>query len=90
MTVRTTISLPDDLVEEIDQIAGPRGRSGFLAQAARNEVKRQRLRRALDRARGIMVGRPGWQSGDEILQRVSRLRSDDRDLPAPRGVPDRG
>jgi len=79
MTTRTTISLPDDLMSGIDALVGPRGRSGFLARAARNELKRERLRQALDAARGAMTGTPGQRSGDEILQFVDRLRSDDRD-----------
>jgi hypothetical protein len=79
MTTRTTITLPDTLMSDIDQLVGPRGRSGFLARAARNELKREQLRRALDTARGAMVGTAGWRSGDEIIQFVDGLRSDDRD-----------
>jgi hypothetical protein len=79
MTTRTTITLPDTLMSDIDQLVGPRGRSGFLARAARNELKREQLRRALDTARGAMVGTPGWRSADEIIQFVDGLRSEDRD-----------
>jgi len=79
MTTRTTITLPDALMSDIDRLAGPRGRSGFLARAARNELKREQLRIALDAARGALVGVPGWRSGDEIVQFVDGLRSDDRD-----------
>jgi hypothetical protein len=80
MTTRTTITLPDRLMSDIDELVGPRGRSGFLARAARNELKRERLGRALDAARGAMAGTPGWRSPDEIIQFVDGLRSDDRDL----------
>ena len=79
MTARTTITLPDGLLSDIDALVGPRGRSSFLVRAARNELKRERLRSALDAARGAMVGTPGWRSGDEIIQFVDGLRSDDRD-----------
>lgn len=79
MTTRTTISLPDDLVSDIDQLVGPRGRSGFIARAAEHELKRERLRLALDAARGAMVGTPGWRSDDDVIRFVDRLRSDDRD-----------
>ena len=79
MTTRTTISLPDDLVSDIDRLVGPRGRSGFLARAAQHELKRERLRLALDAARGAMVGTPGWRSDDDVIQFVDRLRSNDRD-----------
>lgn len=79
MTTRTTISLPDTLMSEIDRLVGPRGRSAFLARAAQNELKREQLRMALDAARGVMVGTPGWRSADEIVQFVDGLRSEDRD-----------
>ena len=77
--MRARISLPDTLMSNIDRLVGPRGRSGFLARAAQNELKRERLRAALDAARGAMVGTPGWRSGDEIIRFVDELRSDDRD-----------
>jgi len=42
-TKRTHIVLPGELVREINEIAGPRGRSAFLADLARREAKRRRL-----------------------------------------------
>ena len=40
---RAHVVLPEDLVREIDKIAGSRGRSAFLADLARREIKRQQL-----------------------------------------------
>lgn len=40
---RAHVLLPEDLVREIDRLVGPRGRSAFLVETARNEVRRQRL-----------------------------------------------
>jgi hypothetical protein len=42
-TKRAHIVLPEDLVREIDKIAGSRGRSAFLADLAGREIKRQQL-----------------------------------------------
>jgi hypothetical protein len=42
-TVRAHIVLPEKLAREIDQIAGPRGRSAFLVAMAEKEVKRRKL-----------------------------------------------
>jgi len=42
-TKRAHVVLPEDLVREIDKIAGSRGRSAFLADLARREIKRRRL-----------------------------------------------
>ncbi|MBI2763920.1 MAG: hypothetical protein HYX54_09270 [Chloroflexi bacterium] len=83
MTTRTTISLPDSLMSEIDNLVGPRGRSAFLARAARSELQRQRLRGALATARGALVDTPEWRSGEEIVRFVDALRSVDRDPWAP-------
>lgn len=35
--------LPADLVREIDALVGPRGRSAFIVETARNEVRRKKL-----------------------------------------------
>ncbi len=42
-TKRAHIILPMDIVKEIDEIAGSRGRSAFLVDLARREIKRRRL-----------------------------------------------
>lgn len=45
---RAHILLPQDLVREIDSIVGPRGRSAFLAETAREEVRRRKLLQFLE------------------------------------------
>lgn len=47
-TKRAHILLPQDLVREIDSIVGPRGRSAFLVQTAREAVQRRKLLRFLE------------------------------------------
>ena len=42
-TRRAHVWLPDDLLREIDAIAGSRGRSAFLVETAREAVKRRKL-----------------------------------------------
>ncbi len=42
-TRRAHIVLPEDLVSQIDKIVGSRGRSAFLADLARREIKRRHL-----------------------------------------------
>jgi hypothetical protein len=39
--------LPEDLAREIDALAGRRGRSAFLVETAREEVRRRKLLRFL-------------------------------------------
>lgn len=55
---RAHILLPQDLVREIDSIVGPRGRSAFLVETAREAVRRKKLLRFLE------GGEPGWKDAD--------------------------
>jgi len=47
-TKRAHILLPDDLMQEIDALVGPRGRSAFLVETARHEVRRRKMLRFLE------------------------------------------
>jgi hypothetical protein len=40
---RAHIILPQELIKEIDAVVGPRGRSAFLVETARAELRRRRL-----------------------------------------------
>lgn len=75
-TQRAHIVLPEDLVAEIDSAVGPRGRSAFLVETARAELRRRNL---LSFLRSDI---PAWQDQDhpELASGsaawVSRLRKD--------------
>lgn len=58
-TRRAHIFLPEDLLQEIDSLVGPRGRSSFLVETARNEVRRQKLLQFLESPAGAQ---PGWKN----------------------------
>ena len=64
-TLRTHIALPAKLAKDIDELAGPRGRSAFLVEAAESEVRKQKLLAFLD------SGQPAWREEDhpEIAER---------------------
>ena len=57
-TKRAHVLLPEELLREIDALVGPRGRSSFLVETARLEVRRQKLLRFLE-ARD-----PAWKNKD--------------------------
>jgi|SRR5208282_1116793 hypothetical protein len=42
-TKRAHVLVPEDLLREIDALVGPRGRSSFLVETARQEVRRQKM-----------------------------------------------
>jgi metal-responsive CopG/Arc/MetJ family transcriptional regulator len=74
--VRTNVTLPAEVLDEIDELAGPRGRSAYVAEAVLARVKRDRIRRALDETRGAAVGHSQWQDADEAYRWVRALRED--------------
>jgi hypothetical protein len=57
-TKRAHVLLPMDLVREIDTIVGPRGRSAFLVETAREAIRRKRMLQFLDSAEPI------WKEAD--------------------------
>ncbi|HEV2688617.1 MAG TPA: hypothetical protein VGV35_08690 [Bryobacteraceae bacterium] len=52
-TRRAHVVLPEDLVSQIDRIVGTRGRSAFLAELARREIKRRHLLEVFQREEPI-------------------------------------
>ena len=76
---RTNVTLPGELLEEVDRLAGPRGRSRYVAEAVAQRVKRDRLGRAIRETAGVMVGKPGWMNPDEVVRWVDELRSEETD-----------
>lgn len=81
MAVRipTNLTLPSDLVEEIDEIAGPRGRSRFVEEAVRRAVKRERLRIAATRAAGAWRDHPLFPNSEAVVEWVRRGRAEETD-----------
>jgi metal-responsive CopG/Arc/MetJ family transcriptional regulator len=73
---RTNLTLPKELMAQVDELAGPRGRSRYVAEAVAQRVKRDKLGKAIRETGGIMVGKPGWMSPDEVVKWVDSLRSE--------------
>ena len=75
--VRTNVTLPASVLAQVDRIAGERGRSRYVAEAVAQRVRRDELGVVLRETAGVMVGRPGWMSSDQIDRMLDELRSDD-------------
>lgn len=75
------LSLPPDLVAQVDALAGPRGRSTFVEAAIRKAVKRERLRVAWDSAAGALSAEeyPFWRTSEDVVSWVRERRSEDTD-----------
>ena len=72
---RTNVTLPASLLADVDRIAGPRGRSRYVAEAVAQRVRRDALGAAIRETAGAMVGREGWMSPDEVTRWIDDLRS---------------
>ena len=78
--VPTNLTLPADLVAQVDAVAGSRGRSRFIEEATRDALRRERLRVAIKRSAGAWAGRddlpPGWATADGVAEWVRALRAE--------------
>ena len=77
---RTHVIIPEQLVEEIDNLVGKRSRSQFLVEAATYELKRQQQIAALRAATGAwkLADHPELKGGAVAYQRKLRAESDRR------------
>jgi hypothetical protein len=74
---RTHVVLDDDVIEAIDQVAGERGRSRFLEDAAREKLARLDLDRALRDSAGIVDpdDHPEWADEESATAWVRTIRA---------------
>ncbi len=75
-TRRAHVVLPDDLVSEIDKIVGARGRSAFLAELARREIKRRNLLALFKRDEPIWKDEDHPELKDGASEWVRRMRAE--------------
>jgi metal-responsive CopG/Arc/MetJ family transcriptional regulator len=76
---RTNLTLPKDLMAEVDELAGPRGRSRYVAEAVAQRVKRDKLRKAIRDTAGILVGTPYQMNRDQVTEWIEFLRTEETD-----------
>lgn len=72
---RTNLTLPVDLLRQVDEFAGPRGRSKYVADAVARKVGRDRLGRAIRATAGALVGTDEWLDPDASLAHARELRA---------------
>jgi Arc/MetJ-type ribon-helix-helix transcriptional regulator len=82
---RAHISLPDELLRQIDRLAGRRRRSRFVEDAVREKLTREEQAVALAASAGILRTEeyPQWSAPGGASDWVARLREED-DAGSPR------
>ena len=75
--MRVHIHLDEGLVEEIDEIAGPRGRSSFIAEAIAAKVDQERRWRKIHSAIGS-ISDEGHPWDEDVAKWVHDSRREDK------------
>lgn len=76
MAVRTNLLLPEDVVEALDRVAGPRGRSRYVAEAVRERVRRDERIAAIKEAAGSWKDHPLFPTSEAVLDWVRAGRAE--------------
>ncbi len=84
MKVRTNLMLSDELVRDVDRLAGPRGRSRFVEEAVRDRIRRERSRQLVESTIGVLdrTAHPEWSTPDKVAAWVREQRTAETDHPA--------
>ena len=77
--VRTNITLPEETLALVDAVAGPRGRSRYIADVVHRQVRRDNARMVFEKYAGAFKGSTTWgRTEEEVLQTLVEL-SDNAD-----------
>lgn len=77
--IPVNLSLPEDLVKDLDEVSGPRNRSGFAEQALRRAIKREKWRIAGERYAGSLKAEdyPHWRTSEDVVAWVRMMRAEE-------------
>jgi hypothetical protein len=73
--VRTNVTLPAETLAIIDEVAGPRGRSAYIAEVLLKQAKRDRMMKVWEENRGALKGSTAWgRTPEETLEILREVR----------------
>jgi hypothetical protein len=70
--IRTNITLPEETLALVDAVAGPRGRSAYIADVVARQVRRDNARKVFRELAGALKDSPTWGASDEEVDRTLR------------------
>jgi hypothetical protein len=79
MNVRTNLLLPEDVVRDVDRVAGPRGRSRYVAEAVRERLRRDERRALLGQIVGAWRDHPLFPTDASVAAWVHAGRAEKTD-----------
>jgi metal-responsive CopG/Arc/MetJ family transcriptional regulator len=74
--VRTNITIPEDVLALVDEVAGPRGRSAYIADVVARQVRRDNAIKVIRETAGALKGSKTWGETDEEVLENLRARRD--------------
>jgi hypothetical protein len=75
--VRTNITLPEETLALVDAVAGPRGRSRYIADLVTKQVRRDNARMVWEKYAGALKDSDAWGRTPEETDRLLREVRDD-------------
>lgn len=79
MNVRTNLLLPEELVAAVDEIAGPRGRSRYVAEVLERQIRREQWYAAAKATAGAWKDHPLFPTSEAVVEWVREGRRDRHD-----------
>jgi hypothetical protein len=70
--VRTNITLPEETLALVDAVAGPRGRSRYIADVVHRQVRRDNARMVFEKYAGFLKDSDSWGRTPEETDRLLR------------------
>ena len=72
------LTFPPEIITEVDDLVGRRGRSKFVAEAAKEKINRERFSKALEECAGAwkIDDHPELSSTKNVIKFVEKLRED--------------
>jgi hypothetical protein len=75
--VRTNVTIPQETLDLVDAVAGPRGRSRYIADVVAKQVRRDNARLVFAKYAGALKGSTSWGRTDaEIDANLRALRAE--------------
>ncbi|MEA2025627.1 MAG: ribbon-helix-helix domain-containing protein [Chloroflexota bacterium] len=74
--VRTTITLPKELLEQIDEFAEDGERSAWIVETVEARLRREHLGRVIEETRGAIKDSETWPTAEATYRWVRELREE--------------
>jgi hypothetical protein len=73
--VRTNVTLPEETLALVDAVAGPRGRSRYIADVVARQVRRDNARMVFEKYAGALRDTDFWgRTDEEVLENLRKVR----------------